>query len=151
MSQKTKKTEVVLVTGVFDILHQEHLIFLRKAKSLGYLIVGIESDVRVRKIKGEDRPVNKQAVRLENLRQLNIADQLFILPEQFSSPDDHRALLQKIRPTVLAVSSHSLHLDKKARLMQEIGGRVEIVHQHNPAISTTLLLAKQGASVNGKN
>lgn len=133
----------VLVTGVFDILHQEHLAFLHKAKKLGFLVVGIESDVRVKKLKGEGRPINGQEVRLENVRKLHIADELCILPEQFSSSDDHRQLLMKIQPTILAVSSHSPHLDKKASLMKEIGGRVEVVHQHNPDVSTTLLLGQQ--------
>lgn len=138
-----QQAQKVLVTGVFDILHQEHLSFLRKAKQLGYLVVAIESDVRVKKLKGEGRPINNQDTRLENLRKLKIADEVFILPEQFSSPDDHRRLLQKIRPAVLAVSSHSPHLDKKASLMKEIGGTVEIVHQHNPEISTTLFLEQR--------
>jgi D-beta-D-heptose 7-phosphate kinase/D-beta-D-heptose 1-phosphate adenosyltransferase len=140
----------VLVTGVFDVLHQEHIAFLQKAKQRGYLVVAIETDVRVKKLKGEGRPINSQTVRLENLRKLNLADELMILPEQFSTPDDHRSLLQKIRPTILAVSSHSPHLDKKASLMQEIGGKVEIVHEHNPEISTTQLL-EQKKNEHGKN
>lgn len=139
----THSSEKVLVTGVFDVLHQEHLNFLRKAKALGYLVVAIESDTRVKKLKGEGRPINIQTVRMKNLRQLNIADEVLILPEQFSSPEDHRQLLKKIQPTILAVSSHSPHLDKKASLMKEIGGKVEVVHEHNPAISTTILLAQE--------
>lgn len=134
----------VLVTGVFDILHFEHIAFLRAAKELGFLMVGVESDVRVRQIKGEGRPINSVAVRIAQLRELGIADEIFELPEAFASPDDHRALLARVRPDVLAVSSHTKHLDKKLRLLQEIGGTVEIVREHNPAVSTTLLLAQQG-------
>ncbi len=56
--------KIVLVTGVFDLLHQEHVIFLAKAKSGGdLLIVAIESDMRVKKIKGNDRPIQGQADR----------------------------------------------------------------------------------------
>lgn len=133
----------VLTTGVFDVLHEEHTKFLQRAKALGgRLVVGIESDTRVTKIKGPDRPINSQAVRRQNLLDLHIADEVFILPEQFDSPDDHRALLQKIKPDILAVSSHSPHLDKKSRLMQEIGGRVEVVHEHNPAVSSTILITR---------
>lgn len=134
----------VLVTGVFDVLHLEHEYFLRQAKALGgRLVVGIESDLRVKKLKGPDRPINAQATRCQNLRDLGIADEVFVLPEQFNTSDDHRALLQKIKPDVLAVSSHSPHIDKKIQLMKEIGGRVEVVHKHNPAVSSTILIERQ--------
>ena len=137
------KKNIVLATGVFDILHQEHTNFLKNAKAVGdYLIVGVESDVRVRQMKGEGRPVNSQAVRVENLLNLNIADEVFILPEQFNKPEDHSSLIQKIKPRFLAVSSHSQHLDKKQAILKEFGGEVVIVHEHNPKISTTKLLQK---------
>lgn len=137
--------QVILVTGVFDLLHQEHENFLRKAKALGgKLVVGVESDSRVRKIKGLGRPINAQALRCQNIRNLAIADEVFVLPEEFNSPDDHRVLLSKIKPTILAVSSHSPHLSAKERLMQEIGGKVVVVHEHNPEISTTKLIAEHG-------
>jgi rfaE bifunctional protein nucleotidyltransferase chain/domain len=135
--------EVILVTGVFDILHEEHSNFLQKAKALGgRLIVGVESDVRVRQIKGSTRPINPQSLRVENIEKLGIADTVFVLPEEFSKPEHHRQLLSKIRPTILAVSANTPHLESKQQLMQEIGGRVVIVHQHNPAISTTQIIAK---------
>jgi len=130
----------VLVTGVFDILHQEHLEFLRKAARLGQLVVGVESDKRVRQIKGEGRPINTQADRVRHLKETGLVNQVFVLPETFSSPDDHRRLLRELAPDVLAVSSHTAHLEAKTQLMKEIGGRVEVVHQHNPSVSTTQLL-----------
>ena len=93
------KKNKVLVTGVFDLLHKEHIEFLKKASDLGdYLIVGIESDVRVKQMKGESRPINAQKVRKENLEKLNLANEVFILPEQFSRPEDHIKLIKKIKP-----------------------------------------------------
>ena len=130
----------VLATGVFDVLHEEHVKFLFAAKQLGELIVGIESDARVSRIKGSARPINPAEVRMQNLIDLGIANEVFVLPEQFDEEADHRALLKSIKPHILAVSSHSLHQNKKARLMKEIGGRVEVVHQHNPSVSTSKLL-----------
>lgn len=132
---------VVLVTGVFDLLHREHIRFLEKAQSLGgTLLIGIESDSRVRKIKGEGRPVQDQEKRLRALVDLGIAEKVFVLPEAFSTADDHRKLLSEIRPDILAVSSHTAHLLEKRALMSEIGGRVIVVHEHNPSISTTISL-----------
>jgi len=138
------KKHVVLVTGVFDHLHREHVVFLQKAKSYGdVFFVGVERDVRVRQLKGAQRPWNSQVKRVENVQALNLADEVFLLPTKFSLPSEHRALLQKIQPDILAVSSHTPYLAEKEQLMKEIGGRVVVVHQHNPAISTTRLLEKK--------
>lgn len=132
---------LVLVTGVFDILHPEHINFLEKAKNTGdVLIVGVESDVRVRAIKGEKRPINPEVERWAALQNLRLADQVFILPDHFSDTADFRGLLQTIRPTILAVSAHTAHQDVKRALMQEIGGEVRVVHQQNPEISTTKII-----------
>lgn len=139
-ARKERQT-VVLATGVFDILHQEHINFLTKAKKEGdVLIVGLESDSRVKKIKGEGRPINQQNDRLKNLTSLNIADYVFILPEKFDSPTDHIALITQIKPDVLAVSSHTSHLEEKAKIVEKLGGRLKIVHQHNPGVSSTMLI-----------
>lgn len=136
----------VLVTGVFDVLHEEHIVFLKKAKALGdRLIAAIESDVRVKQIKGTTRPVHSQDVRKANLEKLNIANQVVILPEQFNTPEDRLAFLRSLKPDILAVSSHTPHLEQKQRLMQEIGGRVEVVHEHNPAVSSTLIISNGGS------
>ncbi len=134
----------VLVTGVFDVLHEEHLIFLKKAKSLGdYLLVGVESDVRVAQMKGENRPINTQLVRVSQLEKLKIADEVFILPEAFNKPEQHIELIKKIKPKYLAVSSHTKHLEEKQQILEAHGGKVVIVHNHNPKISTTKILSQK--------
>jgi len=62
----------ILVNGTFDIVHPGHLALLNYAKSLGdFLVVAIDSDRRVRELKGSDRPINNESERrvlLENLR-----------------------------------------------------------------------------------
>jgi rfaE bifunctional protein nucleotidyltransferase chain/domain len=136
-----QQQKIVLVTGVFDLFHQEHRHFLEKAKQAGdVLIVGVESDVRVRQLKGEGRPIQNQATRVEQIETSGFADLVFILPEQFSGPADHERLISEIRPAVLAVSSHTPHLEKKSLILEKFGGKVVIVHQHNPEISTTKLV-----------
>lgn len=132
---------VVLATGVFDLLHQEHKLFLQKAREHGdILLVGIESDVRVRALKGSGRPVQSAEVRCQAVSALSTVSAAFILPESFATPEAHRALIGLVRPNILAVSSHSLHLEKKKAILQEFGGDVVVVHQHNPEISTSRLL-----------
>jgi rfaE bifunctional protein nucleotidyltransferase chain/domain len=134
---------VVLVTGVFDLLHEEHIKFLEKAKALGdALVVGVESDERVAKIKGRSRPVQPSLKRVEQIKDLSLASQVVVLPEEFDQPEHHLEFLQKIKPDVLAVSSHTPHLDEKRQLMAKIGGRVEVVHTHNPKVSTTQIIGE---------
>ncbi|MCA9369280.1 adenylyltransferase/cytidyltransferase family protein [Candidatus Woesebacteria bacterium] len=134
---------IVLVTGVFDVLHQEHIHFLEAAKEQGdFLVVALESDARVRQIKGPDRPHFSQQQRRQHILDLEVADQVVILPEEFSHPNHHRAVISQVRPTYLAVSSHTKHLDKKQAILSEYDGRVVVVLDHNPAESTTQILAK---------
>ncbi len=133
---------VVLVTGVFDVLHEEHVAFLRKAKALGWLLVGVESDVRVAEMKGPSRPVNPAQRRVSTLEELQIADAVFVLPDHFNTPAAHEALIAEVRPRYLAVSAHTAHLDKKQAILAKHGGEVKVVHEHNPAVSSTILLAQ---------
>lgn len=136
-----RRSQIVLATGCFDVLHQEHKKFLKAAKALGgWLYVGLESDKRVRQLKGQGRPVNSLTKRLTNLRRLKIADHVFGLPENFSTTAARRALIKQIHPDILAVSSHTPNLPIKRRLMAEIGGKVKIVLKQNPKISTTKII-----------
>lgn len=65
----------IFVNGSFDIVHCGHIALLNYARSLGdYLLVGIDSDARIKRLKGADRPINNQherATLLENLRAVN--------------------------------------------------------------------------------
>ena len=138
------KRPLVLVTGVFDLLHHAHLDFLQAAAKLGQsLWVGLESDLRVSQIKGDGRPINPANVRAQNIINHKIADVVFVLPEEFSQPSDHLALLRQLRPEFLAVSSHTAHLPAKRRLMQRVGGQVVVVKQQDPTVSTSQLLQKK--------
>ncbi|MBU0618805.1 adenylyltransferase/cytidyltransferase family protein [Patescibacteria group bacterium] len=137
-----KKAKTILITGCFDILHAEHRRLLRVAKKLGQLLVGVESDVRVRRLKGRDRPINSIKTRLKNLKNLDIADRVFELPAQFDSEADFLKLLRQLQPDVLAVSNSTPNLAVKRRLMKQIGGQVKIVLPYNPKISSTILLNK---------
>ena len=135
---------IVLVTGVFDVFHEEHRAFLQKASEVGdVLVVGVESDVRVKEMKGPDRPLFSQQHRFTQVSLYPVVDIAAILPESFSRPEHHRSLIQLIQPHILAVSAHSPHQDKKQLILQEFGGTLRVVHEHNPAVSTTKLLAQR--------
>lgn len=67
----------IIVNGTFDILHSGHLALLNYARSLGdYLVVAIDSDRRVKELKGTDRPVNTQVERAELLSNLRAVDEV---------------------------------------------------------------------------
>lgn len=144
---KSDGKKIVLATGVFDLLHQEHQTFLRNAKVAGdFLVVGLESDKRVREMKGPSRPINTAEKRKTAIEALQVVDSVFILPDDFNRPEMRKQLLLDLMPDILAVSSHSDHLEMKQKMMAEVGGEVQIVHNHNPAISTTILLEKATSS-----
>lgn len=135
---------LTLVTGVFDVLHQEHRNFLIKAKQTAdVLLVGLESDARVHTMKGDGRPVNTALARQQNLAAWGLADCIFILPEQFSRPEDHRRLIAKIRPNFMAVSSHSAFQREKASILAEFNAKLLVVHDFNPAFSSTKSISQQ--------
>lgn len=135
------KHPIVLVTGVFDLLHSEHVRFLQKARALaGTLLIGVESDVRVKKMKGEGRPIQTEKIRMQGIQELQLADSVFVLPQRFDTIEDHRKLLAQLKPDIIAVSSHTAHQQEKKKLMAEIGGTVVSIHEHNPEISTTQLI-----------
>ena len=158
-----KGKTVVLATGFFDLLHDEHRNFLQKAKAAGdILIVAVESDERARITKGEGRPVETQQLRCQHLLELpnpsgpglagqnnlparpgpngHIVDFVITLPPDFNNFAAYDSLMSAIRPQIYAVSSHTSHQKTKNFLVEKYGGKLQIVHDHNPAISTTKIL-----------
>jgi len=140
---KQQKQIIILVTGVFDLLHIEHIRFLTQAKKCGgYVFVGLESDRRVRQLKGPDRPVNSSRVRLEQVACLKPVDYCFPLPPNFSTQSSWEQFIDHLKPDIYAVSSHTQYLDNKQKILARVGGQVKVIYDYNPAISTSLLIAK---------
>ena len=71
--------KTVFVNGTFDVLHPGHMALLNYAKSLGYwLVVGIDSDQRVKQLKGHNRPINNEVFRKTMLENVRPVDQVII-------------------------------------------------------------------------
>jgi len=88
---------VVFTNGCFDIIHAGHVRYLKKAKALGgILVVGLNSDSSIKKIKGETRPIVKQKDRAEVLSALTSVDYVVI----FNDPTPIK-LIEAIKPDVL--------------------------------------------------
>lgn len=88
---------VVFTNGVFDILHKGHFELLKQARSLGTkLVVGINSDASVKRLKGESRPVNNQRTRVEQLEALPWVDEVFVFND-----DTPYELIKKLKPSLI--------------------------------------------------
>ena len=96
-----REGKVVFTNGCFDILHLGHLDFLGKASELGHkLIVGLNTDTSVNRLKGTGRPVNNEQARAMMLASLAIVDAVVLFEE-----DNPYELIQRIVPNVLVKGS----------------------------------------------
>ena len=88
---------IVFTNGCFDILHAGHVAYLARARALGdCLVVGLNSDASVKRIKGPERPVNGQDARAAVLGALACVDHVVLFEE-----DTPLAVIERIRPDVL--------------------------------------------------
>lgn len=134
---------IVFATGIFDLLHIEHIRFLEAARNQGQsLIVGIESDTRVKQLKGPGRPIMNQAERKQMLEALNCVDEVIILPEKFNSDEEYEKILLSVRAAVYAVSENSPFMENKKRICRRAGVKLMVVNRYNPEYSTTKLINK---------
>jgi D-beta-D-heptose 7-phosphate kinase/D-beta-D-heptose 1-phosphate adenosyltransferase len=92
----------VFVNGTFDVLHRGHLELLRYAKSLGdYVVVGIDTDYRVKEKKGQSRPINNAADRAFMLINLKSVDEVRF----FSTDKELEDLVKSVKPDIMVVGS----------------------------------------------
>jgi len=97
LKQEDLQERVVFTNGVFDILHRGHFTLLKEARSLGEkLIVGINSDASTKRLKGDDRPINPQHVRKEQLEMLSWVDEVIVFDE-----DTPYEIIKKLNPDLI--------------------------------------------------
>lgn len=116
--------KIVFTNGCFDILHRGHLELLAKAADKGnILVVGLNSDSSVKRLKGDERPVNHEQDRLFQLASLLCVDAVCLFEED--TPED---LIKTISPDVL-VKGGDYTIDKivGADYVQSKGGSVEVI------------------------
>jgi len=87
----------VFTNGCFDILHKGHVEYLQRSRALGdYLIVGLNSDDSVRRLKGDSRPINPQEDRKYVLEALSCVDEIIIFDE-----DTPLRLIKELKPDII--------------------------------------------------
>ena len=91
----------IFTNGCFDVLHRGHLELFEYAKSLGYLYVGVDSDEKVRRDKGKDRPYNTLDDRVKMLESLRSIDEV----RSFNDTQGLEDLIKEISPDILVIGS----------------------------------------------
>ncbi len=127
--------KIVFTNGCFDILHAGHIHSLEQAAAFGdYLIVGLNSDKSINRIKGPERPINKEQDRALLLASLMVVDAVVVFEQE--TPLD---LIQTVIPDVLVKGGdYTLESIVGAEDVLQNGGKVEIIPLI-PGVSTTSL------------
>lgn len=131
---------VVFTNGCFDILHVGHLTYLQEAAELGdVLVVAINSDAMIRRLKGSERPVNCLSHRALVLAGLECVDHVV----EFEEPTPHK-ILTRLKPDVLVKGgTYKVEEVVGREVVWEYGGEVMVLGEV-PGVSTTHLIRKSG-------
>ena len=122
-----REGRIILTGGCFDILHLGHVRFLSAAKKMGdYLMVLLENDEKVKKLKGESRPVFIQKERAEMLSALRSVDLVVLLPA-IENDSDYLNLMMKIKPDIIAVTENDPDIEKRKDQAKKIGGELKVI------------------------
>ena len=121
---RNNKIDIVFTNGCFDLLHKGHIDLLNKASTYGdILIVGLNSDCSVKKLKGEERPIENESIRSKNLLKLKFVNYVIIFDSE--TPKE---LVEIIMPDVLVKGGdYNSNNIVGAKEVISNGGRVEIV------------------------
>ncbi len=148
LSSRLKKEgkSICLVGGCFDVLHPGHVIFLEKAKKAGdILVVLLESDEKIKKLKGVNRPVHTQKMRAIVLKALKFVDQIILLPDM-KDDSDYEKLIKKIKPDIIAATEGSLDNHLKKRIAKLAGAKFIYVTKMIGNHSSSSIIFKNGFS-----
>jgi rfaE bifunctional protein nucleotidyltransferase chain/domain len=129
---------VVFTNGCFDVLHRGHVRYLEQARALGdLLIVAVNSDGSVRRLKGADRPVNPVEDRAALLAALACVDHAVVFEE-----DSPATLIEAVRPDVYVKGGdYPPELVPEAPLVRRLGGQVRTLG-YVPDRSTSAIIER---------
>ena len=135
---RAAEQRVVFTNGCFDILHAGHVRYLAQARALGdCLVLGLNSDASVRRLKGESRPVNAELDRAAVLSALRSVDFVVLFDEPTAED-----LIEKVRPAVYAKGGdYTRETLPEAKIVEKYGGEVHFIDLV-PGRSTTKIIEK---------
>lgn len=116
--------EVVFTNGCFDILHPGHVTYLEQAKALGNrLIIGVNTDASVSKLKGEHRPIQSEQARCMVLAALESVDALVLFNE-----DTPKDLIETVKPNILVKGGdYTIETIVGGDFVMKNGGEVKVI------------------------
>lgn len=138
---KSQNKKVVFTNGCFDILHVGHLRYLNEAKKQGdVLIIGVNSDASVKRLKGESRPINNQFDRAEMLNGLKAVDYTVIFEE-----DTPEELIATLKPSIHVKGGDYKKEDlPETKIVESYGGEVRILSFVEGKSTTNIVKKIQG-------
>ncbi len=133
---KKEGKKIVFTNGCFDLIHIGHVVYLREAKALGdVLIVAINTDDSIRKIKGDTRPILNQSERERVLAAFDVVDFVTSFDEESSEP-----IIREIKPDILVKGGdYSKEGIVGNEYVESIGGTVKPL-QMVPGVSTSEII-----------
>lgn len=137
---RSKGHKVGFTNGCFDLLHPGHISTIAKAKAAcGKLIIGLNSDASVKRLKGEDRPIQSEAARAQVLASLENVDAVVIFSE-----DTPENILEILKPEIFVKGAdYKVEDIPEAKIVQAYGGKI-VLAELEEGHSTTATIAKMG-------
>lgn len=135
---KKENKKTIFTNGCFDILHVGHTRYLKASSKYGdIMVVGLNSDSSVKRLKGETRPINNELDRAELLTELYFIDYVVIFEE-----DTPKQLLDELKPDIYTKGAdYTLETLPEAQTVLKNGGKVEFI-QLIEGKSTTNVIKK---------
>lgn len=128
---------IVLTGGCFDILHVGHIAFLQNASRLAdKTLVLLENDEKIKKVKGNDRPINSQHDRAVILASLIYTDYIITLPEM-TEDKKYDEMISQLKPAIIATTSQDPYRFHKERQAAMTGAKVVDVTENISNKSTS--------------
>ena len=117
---------IVLTSGSFDLVHLGHVKYLARAKEQGdVLVVGVYSDAKIRRRKGEDRPLVPERERLEMLAHQRPVDLLYLKEEGGERWD----LIKAVEPDVLVLTADHSYSDDDLEALKDLCGDIAVIER----------------------
>ncbi len=138
LKNKSKDKKIVFTNGVFDLIHPGHIKLLEKAKELGdFLCVALNTDLSVKKIKGERRPITPLDERIEIIEAFDMVDEVVWFDEE--TPYE---IIKKIKPDIIVKGGDYRPEEVVGKdIVESYGGKVVII-PFEEGFSTSLIIEK---------
>ena len=139
---KRKKMKIVFTAGSWDLLHVGQMRYLEKAKMQGdVLVVGVNSNEAIQKVKGRNKPILDEMIRAEALTYLRSVDYITIIPTPSCQP-----VLGLLKPDVYVTVGEEWNSDykksKEYKTVSEYGGKIKLIDRQSPYISTSSIVER---------